>query len=110
MESVNADEWPPARNESLSIIVKGVARESFVSGQYNKTVVYRDYSLPSVYGPLNDLGIHLPSQPGPLVFTIMNKTIPYIAPGGSYDFYVKASDQDGAEILCIKISWILDSF
>ncbi len=82
-----------------------MAEESFLYGNYNKTIVYRGYSLPSIIGSLADLGIKLPTVPGPLKMIIFNSTIPEVAPQGQYDIYVKASEQDNFEILCVKISW-----
>ncbi len=82
-----------------------MARESFIRGNYNRTIVYRGYSLPSIIGPLDDLGIKLPTHPGPLKLIIFNSTIPDVAPQGQYDVYVKAYDHDYAEIICVKISW-----
>ena len=105
IEHVEANLWPPERNKLLTVSVSGVARESFIYGQYSKTVVYRNYSLPSIVGPLSDLGVNLPSRPGPLIFTIFNSTLPDVAPPGHYDFYIKAIEQDEAEIFCLKISW-----
>jgi len=105
IEKVEANIWPPKRTELLTVSVSGVAKESFIYGDYNKTIVYRGYSLPPILGSLNDLGIKLPTRPGPLKMIIFNSTIPEVAPSGQYDIYVKASEQDHAEILCVKISW-----
>ena len=105
IEKVVANMWPPKRNELLTVSVLGVAKESFIYGTYSKTIVYRGYSLPSINGSLNDLGIELPTSPGPLNMTIFNSEIPEVAPDGQYDIYVKANEQDYAEILCVKISW-----
>ncbi|CAF4829082.1 unnamed protein product, partial [Rotaria sp. Silwood2] len=105
IEKVEANIWPPKRNELLTVSVSGVAKESFIYGNYNKTIVYRGYSLPSVFGPLGDLGINLPTFPGSLKMIIFNSTIPEVAPEGQYDIYIKAQEQDHAEILCVKISW-----
>ncbi|CAF3760641.1 unnamed protein product [Rotaria sp. Silwood1] len=107
IEKVDANMWPPKRNELLTVSVSGVAKESFIYGNYNKTIVYRGYSLPSIIGPLDDLGIKLPTHPGPLKMIIFNATIPEVAPEGQYDLYVKASEQDHFEVLCVKISWEL---
>ena len=97
IEKVEANIWPPKRNQSLIVSVSGVAKESFLYGNYNKTIVYRGYSSPSIIGPLDDLGIKLPTYPGPLKMIIVNNTIPDIAPDGQYDIYVKASEQDHFE-------------
>ncbi|CAF3746562.1 unnamed protein product [Rotaria magnacalcarata] len=105
IEKVEANIWPPKRNELLTVSVSGVAKETFIRGNYNKTIVYRKYSLPSILGPLSDLGIDLPTSPGPLRIIIFNATIPEVAPAGRYDIYVKANEQDYAEILCVAISW-----
>ena len=105
IEKVEANLWPPKRNQLLTVTVSGQAKESFIYGDYIKTIVYRGYSLPPITGPLNDLGITLPAHPGPLKMTIFNSTIPEVAPAGTYDVYVKAHEQDHAEILCVKISW-----
>lgn len=105
IDRVEANKWPPKRNDLLTAIVSGVAKESFIRGDYNKTIVYRGYSLPSIIGPLEDLGLNLPTSPGPLQVTIFNATIPEVAPAGNYDVYVKAHDHDYAEILCVKFSW-----
>ena len=107
IESVEATMWPPERSKLLTVSVSGTARESFLYGQYNKTIVYRGYALPSIFGPLSDLGIELPSRPGPLTFTIFNSTLPNVAPPGQYDFYIQAREQDQAEIFCVKLSWEL---
>ncbi|UJR20682.1 hypothetical protein I4U23_023803 [Adineta vaga] len=107
IEKVEANQWPPKRNELLTVSVSGTAKESFIYGNYNKTIVYRGYSLPSITGSLGDLGVTLPSRPGPLKMIIFNSTIPEVAPAGNYDIYVKASEQDHFEILCVKISWEL---
>ncbi|CAF0794167.1 unnamed protein product [Adineta ricciae] len=105
IEKVEANLWPPKRNQLLTVTVSGQTKESFIYGDYNKTIVYRGYSLPSITGPLNDLGITLPAYRGPLKVTIFNSTIPEVAPAGAYDVYVKAYEQDHAEIFCVKISW-----
>jgi len=105
IDKVEANMWPPKRNQLLTVSVPGVAKESFIYGSYNKTIVYRGYSLPSIIGSLDDLGIKLPTSPGPLKMIIFNSTIPEVAPQGQYDIYVKAYEQDEAEILCVKISW-----
>ncbi|CAF4266889.1 unnamed protein product, partial [Rotaria sordida] len=68
IEKVEANIWPPKRNEL------------FIYGNYNKTIVYREYSLSSIFGPLVDLGIKLPTYSGPLKMIIFNGTIPEIAP------------------------------
>ncbi|CAF3070355.1 unnamed protein product [Rotaria sp. Silwood2] len=107
IEKVEVNMWPPKRNELLTVSVSGVAKESFLYGNYNKTIVYRGYSLPSIIGPLDDLGIKLPTYPGPLKMIIFNATIPDVAPEGQYDLYVKASEQDHFEVLCVKITWEL---
>ncbi|CAF1259981.1 unnamed protein product [Rotaria sordida] len=107
IEKVEANMWPPKRNELLTVSVSGVAKESFIYGNYNKTIVYRGYSLPSIIGSLDDLGIKLPTYPGPLKMIIFNATIPDVAPNGQYDLYVKASEQDHFEVLCVKITWEL---
>lgn len=105
IEKVEANLWPPKRNQSLTVSVSGVAKESFIYGEYNRTIVYRGYSLPSTIGPLSDLGIKLPTAPGPLKLIIFNDTIPDVAPEGDYDIYTKANDHNHFEIICVKISW-----
>ncbi|CAF3318156.1 unnamed protein product [Rotaria socialis] len=105
IEKVEANLWPPKRNQLLTVYVSGVAKESFLYGNYDKTIVYRGYSLPSIFGSLDDLGIKLPVYPGPLQMIIFNSTIPEVAPDGQYDIYVKAYEQDHAEVLCVKFSW-----
>jgi hypothetical protein len=107
IEKVEANMWPPKRNELLTVSVSGRAKESFIRGTYIKTIVYRGYSLPSIFGSLDDLGIHLPTRPGPMTMIIVNSTIPDVAPPGQYDVYVKGYEQDEAEVLCVKISWEL---
>lgn len=87
--------------------MSGTAKESFIYGNYNKTIVYRGYSLPSILGSLSELGVDLPSRPGPMKMIIFNGTIPEVAPQGQYDVYVRASEQDHFEVLCVKISWEL---
>ncbi|CAF1159977.1 unnamed protein product [Rotaria sordida] len=86
IEKVEANMWPPKRNELLTVSVSGVAKESFI---------------------YDDLGIKLPTYPGPLKMIIFNATIPDVAPNGQYDLYVKASEQDHFEVLCVKITWEL---
>ena len=105
IEKVQANVWPPVRNHSLIVSVFGIASESFIYGDYNKTIVYRGYSLPAIIGPLDDLGIKLPTSPGPLTMILYNSTIPDVAPDGDYEFYVRASDHNHFEILCVKLSW-----
>jgi hypothetical protein len=105
IEKVEANLWPPKRNQLLTVSVSGTAKETFLYGNYEKTLVYKGYSLPSIVGPLNELGINLPAHRGPLKIILSNSTIPDVAPPGQYDFYVKATEQDNFEIFCVKISW-----
>jgi hypothetical protein len=97
--------WPPKRNELLTVSVSGSAKESFIYGNYFRTIVYRGYSLPPEMGSLDDLGIKTPTHPGPMTMVIVNSTIPEVAPDGQYDIIVKAYEQDHFEVLCVKISW-----
>ena len=107
--NVDANMWPPQRNQLLQVNVSGEAKESFLYGRYNRTIVYRGYSLPSVIGSLNDLGVVLPIRPGPVTFIIANNMIPDVAPAGQYDMIISATEQDYAEIFCIKITWQFDN-
>ena len=107
IEKVEANIWPPKRNQLLTASVSGMAEETIVYGNYNRTLVYRGYSLPSQIGPLYALGIQLPVHRGPLTIVIFNSTIPDVAPPGQYDLYINAHEQDNFEILCVKISWEL---
>lgn len=107
VESVTVNKWPPTRNAQLSVFVDGVAKESLIYGQYNKTIVYRGYALPSIFGSLDDLGVQLPIHPGPVQWVIWNTTIPEVAPIGNYDLIIKAREQDQAEIFCIQLSFEL---
>ncbi len=99
--------WPPKRNQILIVSVSGAAKETFVYGDYKKTLVYRGYALPSIFDPLNDLGVTLPVHRGPVKMILFNTTIPEVAPEGQYDIYVTASEQDHFEIFCVKFSWEL---
>lgn len=89
----------------MIVSVSGSAKETFVYGNYNKTVVYRGYSLPSQIGSLTDLGVTLPVNRGPVTMILYNSTIPDVAPEGQYDYYVKAYEQDHFEVFCIRLSW-----
>jgi hypothetical protein len=105
IDKVEANMWPPKRNQSLIVSVSGVAKETFIYGNYKKTLVYKGYSLPSIFGPLDELGIKLPAPRGPLKVILVNNTIPDVAPEGQYDLYIQASEQDHFEIFCVKLSW-----
>jgi hypothetical protein len=107
IEKVESNLWPPKRNQILIVSVSGAAKETFVYGDYKKTLVYRGYALPSIFGPLNDLGVTLPVHRGPVKMILFNATIPEVAPEGQYDIYVTASEQDHFEIFCVKFSWEL---
>ena len=107
IHTVDANRWPPARNELLMVSVNGIARESFIHGEYRKTLAYRGYALPSIFGSLTDLGVQLPSHPGPLKWIIWNTTIPEVAPTGNYELTIRASEQDEAEIFCITVAFEL---
>jgi hypothetical protein len=97
--------WPPKRNELLTVSVSGAAKETFIYGDYSRTIVYRGYALPPTIGSLADLGITLPAHRGPLTLVIVNSTIPDVAPQGQYDIIVQAHEQDHFEVMCVKISW-----
>lgn len=105
IDKVEGNHWPPVRNQSLVVSASGIAQESFIYGDYNKTTVYRGHSLPSIIGPLEDLGIKLPTSPGPLKMILFNSTISDVAPDGDYEFYINAHDHNHFEILCVKLSW-----
>ncbi|CAF1207496.1 unnamed protein product, partial [Didymodactylos carnosus] len=107
IETVEANMWPPKRHQLLTVSALGSGKESFIYGAYNKTIVYENYSLPSRLGPLTDLGITLPTSPGKLKLVIFNATIPDVAPQGKYEAYIRASEQDHFEIICVKIQWEL---
>lgn len=95
VEKVEANLWPPKRNQLLTVSVLGTAKETFVYGDYKKTLAYQGYALPSITGPLTDLGVTLPVHRGPVAMILFNTTIPEVAPDGQYDIY-----------LSIDISWI----
>lgn len=97
--------WPPKRNQFLTVSVSGEAKESFIYGNYIKTIVYRGYSLPPIMGSLSDFGVTLPVHRGPVTMILINDTIPEVAPEGDYDIYVKAYEQDHFEVFCVKVSW-----
>jgi hypothetical protein len=105
IEKVESNLWPPKRNQILIVSVSGAAKETFIYGDYKKTLVYRGYALPSIFGSLNDLGVTLPVHRGPVKMILFNTTIPEVAPEGQYDIYVTASEQDHFEIFCVKFSW-----
>ncbi len=105
IEKVEANIWPPKRNELLTVSVSGASKESFIYGNYRRTIVYRGYPLPPTIGSLSDLGIKLPATRGPMKLIIVNSTIPDVAPPGQYDIIVTAHEQDNFEILCVQISW-----
>ncbi|CAF0857294.1 unnamed protein product [Adineta steineri] len=105
IEKVEANMWPPKRNQLLTVSVSGAAKEEFVYGNYIKTIVYRGYSLPPINGPLNDFGVEVPVHRGPVKMIIFNSTIPEVAPAGQYDVFVKAYEQDHFEVMCVKFSW-----
>jgi len=105
IEKVESNLWPPKRNQILIVSVSGAAKETFIYGDYKKTLVYRGYALPSIIGQLNDLAVTLPVHRGPVKMILSNTTIPELAPEGQYDIYVTASEQDHFEIFCVKFSW-----
>lgn len=107
IEKVEANLWPPKRNQTLIVSVSGAAKETFIYGDYTKTLAYRGYALPSIFGQLNDLGVTLPVHRGPVKMILFNTTIPEVAPEGQYDIYVRATEQDNFEIFCVKFSWEL---
>ena len=107
IKTVDANKWPPTRNGLLMVSINGIARESFIYGQYTKSLVYRGYALPSIFGSLADLGVQLPTHPGPLKWIIWNTTIPEVAPVGDYELIIKANEQDEAEIFCVKVAFEL---
>lgn len=107
VDTVNADIWPPVRNGPLLVSVGGMAKESLIYGRYNKTMVYRGYALPSIFGSLTDLGVELPIHRGPVTWVIWNATIPEVAPVGNYELFIRAIEQDEAEIFCIKVGFEL---
>jgi hypothetical protein len=107
IEKVEANLWPPKRNQILIVSVSGAAKETFINGDYTKTLAYRGYALPSIFGSLNDLGVTLPVHRGPVKMILFNTTIPEVAPEGQYDIYVRATEQDNFEIFCVKFSWEL---
>jgi len=107
IEKVEANLWPPKRDQTLIVSVSGAAKETFIHGDYTKTLAYRGYALPSIFGQLNDLGVTLPVHRGPVKMILFNTTIPEVAPEGQYDIYVRATEQDNFEIFCVKFSWEL---
>ena len=107
IDNVEANQWPPKRNQLLTVSVSGSAKETFIYGDYKKTLVYRGYALPSMTGPLTDLGVTLPAHRGPVKMILFNTTIPDVAPEGQYDKFVTASEQDHFEVFCVKFTWVL---
>lgn len=99
--SVDVEPQPLMPGKRATFRVDGSLVETLTGGSYVADVRYMGVSVLERSGSISEL-IALPAQPGPAAFKATER-LPRNTPEGSYELIFNATDQNGAELTCVKV-------
>lgn len=105
ISSITANPFPPVKGQDITISAVGALDEQVTAATYSLVVTYLGIQLLSQTGDLCHLSpsFTCPQNAGAIA---VNDTvnIPSIAPSGSYDIHINASDQNNQQLLCVDVA------
>jgi len=108
--SATANAWPPTTNSNVALSLNAVLDENVSGGSYSLQLSFDGFQIVNQQGQISALpNVTLPIHSGPIAIN-QNFTLPSIVgAGSSISLQASATDQNNAELLCIKIDFTVPS-
>jgi len=105
LTSVEANEWPPHKGDTLNVTLAGILDKTETKGEYTVRIRVSGFPLPPETGDIAQF-YPLPWLKGDLAFSFTSE-IPSSSPSGSYNIEISARDQDNEQIWCVDLAFQL---
>lgn len=104
--AISSNEFPPTPGDTLYLNITGNLTKQVTAGTYNISIVINGvFPLPVEYGDNSDFHA-LPWPVGQVNFTF-SKVVSKAAGPGSYSVKIQAADQDGTEVFCLTVVFVI---
>jgi C1A family cysteine protease len=110
INSLDATPFPPAAGSHIQMTAQGTVGHDVTAGQFKINVLWNGISLYKSSGDLCTFSpdFSCPQSAGAATLGV-GFDIPSIAPKGSYTVQLQASDQNSADLFCVKVGFKLGS-